>query len=67
VRIYFDCGQQDDYGFDAGASALHRLLERRGVPHEFHLYPGRHDWGYFISHLPQSMEFHSRAFGLTQK
>lgn len=67
VRIYFDCGQQDDYGFDAGASALHRLLERRGVPHEFHLYPGRHDWAYFISHLPQSMEFHSRAFGLTQK
>ncbi len=64
MKIYFDCGQQDFYGFDAGAQALHNLLASRGIPHEFHLYPGGHDWFFIVAHLPASMEFHSRAFGL---
>lgn len=63
VRIYFDCGTDDDYGFYAGAQALDRVLRTRHVPHEFHLDPGAHDWAYFASHLPGSLEFHSRAFG----
>ncbi|HXA78188.1 MAG TPA: alpha/beta hydrolase family protein [Candidatus Acidoferrales bacterium] len=65
LRIYFDCGTEDDFGFNRGAQAFHDLLVSRGIPHEFHLYPGRHDLGYFAEHLPASFEFQSRAFGLT--
>jgi S-formylglutathione hydrolase FrmB len=64
LKIYFDCGTEDNYGFDAGARALDKILTRRHIPHEFHLYPGRHDWLYFAERLPASLEFHSRAFGL---
>ena len=65
MRIYFDCGTEDDYGFNMGAQAFHDLLSSHGIPHEFHLYPGRHDEAYFAQHLPASLEFHSRAFGLS--
>jgi S-formylglutathione hydrolase FrmB len=64
LKIDFDCGTEDNYGFDAGARALDKILTRRHIPHEFHLYPGRHDWLYFAERLPASLEFHSRAFGL---
>jgi S-formylglutathione hydrolase FrmB len=66
LKIYFDCGDRDEYGFDAGTRALDKLLTARGVAHEAHIYPGGHDPRYFVEHLPASMEFHSRAFGLTQ-
>ncbi len=65
LKIYFDCGTEDEYGFDAGARALDELLNSRRVPHEFHLYPGGHGWLYVAEHLPASLEFHSRAFGLS--
>jgi S-formylglutathione hydrolase FrmB len=64
LKIYFDCGTEDSYGFYAGAEALHNTLTARHIPHEFHLYPGGHTWSYFVEHLPASFEFHSRAFGL---
>ncbi len=63
-KIYFDCGTEDDYGFNAGAQAFHDLLVAHGVPHEFHLYPGGHNWQYVAEHLAAALEFHSRAFGL---
>lgn len=64
LKIYFDCGDQDDYGFEAGASALDKTLSARKIPHEFHLYPGRHDPFYFAAHLPTSIQFHSKLFPL---
>jgi S-formylglutathione hydrolase FrmB len=63
VQIYFDCGTEDQFGFDAGAQAFHQLLTAKKIPHEFHLYPGGHDWSYFAEHFPASLKFHSRAFG----
>ena len=65
MHIYFDCGTEDDYGFNVGAQAFHELLVSRGIPHEFHLYPGGHNEAYFAQHLPASLEFESRAFGLS--
>jgi S-formylglutathione hydrolase FrmB len=62
MRIYFDCGSEDDFGFEAGATALDKLLTSRKIPHEFHLYPGRHDWSYFAAHLEASLSFHSALF-----
>ena len=62
LNIYFDCGDQDDFGFEAGAIALDKVLASRQIPHEFHIYAGRHDASYFAEHLPASLEFHSRHF-----
>ena len=67
LKIYFDCGTEDEYGFNAGAQAFHDLLDARHIPNEFHLYPGGHDWSYVAEHFPASLEFHSRAFGLAAR
>jgi S-formylglutathione hydrolase FrmB len=64
MKIYFDCGTEDQFGFDAGAQRFHDLLLAHKIPHEFHLYPGGHDWTYFAEHFPASLQFHSSAFGL---
>jgi S-formylglutathione hydrolase FrmB len=63
LKIYFDCGTEDDLGFNVGAKVFHDLLEKRGISHEFHLYPGGHDASYVAEHLPDSLAFHSKAFG----
>jgi len=62
LKIYFDCGDRDDYGFEEGAKALDKVLTARRMPHEAHIYPGRHDWQYFAEHLPDSLQFQSRGF-----
>src|SRR5580765_8556548 len=64
MSIYFNCGQDDNYGFEKGAAALHDELQKEGVKHEYHAYPGDHSLTYFLSHFAEVMEFHSRAFGL---
>lgn len=66
MRIYFDCGDQDAYRFDVGATELHEILKGRGVQHEFHIYPGGHDLTYVLRHFAASLQWHSRAFGLTK-
>ncbi len=63
LAIYFNCGEEDDFGFEVGAQALHRLLLSEGIKHEFHLYPGTHSPEYFLAHLGETLEFHSREFG----
>ncbi len=62
--IYFNCGQDDNYGFETGAAALHEELQKEGVKHEYHSYPGDHSLTYFLAHFEEVMEFHSKAFGL---
>jgi S-formylglutathione hydrolase FrmB len=64
LAIYFNCGQDDNYGFEKGAAALHEQLQKEGVKHEYHPYPGDHSLSYFLAHFTEVMEFHSRAFGL---
>jgi enterochelin esterase family protein len=61
--IYINCGQQDEYGFAEGATAMHKQLTAEKIPHEFHLYPGGHNAEYFLSHLGETIEFHWKAFG----
>ena len=62
LRIYFDCGSEDDFGFEIGAAALDKILNSRRIPHEFHLYSGGHNWVYVAEHLPALLQFHSRVF-----
>ena len=64
VAIYFNCGQDDNYGFEKGAAALHDELEKEKVNHDYRPYPGDHSLNYFLSHFAEVMEFHSKEFGL---
>jgi S-formylglutathione hydrolase FrmB len=62
LSIYFNCGNDDDFGFEKGATELHRQLQAESIQHEFHLYPGNHGSEYFLAHLAETMTFHSRVF-----
>ncbi len=65
--IYFNCGSEDNYGFEKGAAALHEELLKEHIKHEYHLYPGDHSIAYFLSHFGEVLEFHSKAFGLGER
>ncbi len=62
LAIYFNCGQNDDYGFEKGAAALDKQLTAEGVKHEYHPYPGDHSLNYFLLHMGETMEFHWKVF-----
>lgn len=62
LKIYFDCGDQDDFGFDAGTKDLDKLLTARHIPHTAHIYPGRHNWQFVAQHLEDSLKGVSEAF-----
>ncbi len=63
MKIYFDVGNNDDFGFEQGAQQLHQLLTSRGIPNEFHIYPGHHDPQFVIRHFGEVMEFQWKAIG----
>jgi S-formylglutathione hydrolase FrmB len=67
MALYFNCGHDDNYGFEKGAAALHEELAKLGVKHDYRPYPGDHSVSYFLAHFAEVMQFHSRAFGLTQR
>ena len=67
LAIYFNCGQDDNYGFEKGAELLHDELKKEGVKHEYHAYEGDHSFNYFMSHFDEVMEFHSKAFAKASK
>jgi len=67
TKIYFDCGTEDSYGFNRGASELDQALNSLMIPHEFHLYPGGHNISYLLAHRGASYEFHWRVFESAHK
>jgi len=62
MKIYFDCGTEDEYGFYDGLKALDDTLTKASYPHESHLYPGVHGWDFAKQHIEQSLLFHWKAF-----
>jgi S-formylglutathione hydrolase FrmB len=64
VAIYFNCGQDDNYGFEKGAAAMHEQLQKEKLQHEYRSYPGDHSLSYFLEHFAEVIEFHSQAFGV---
>ena len=67
TKIYFDCGTEDSYGFNRGASEMDQALNSLKIPHEFHLYPGGHSVSYLLAHREASYEFHWRVFDSAHK
>jgi S-formylglutathione hydrolase FrmB len=63
MKIYFNVGNNDDYGFEQGAERLDQLLKSRGIPHESHIYPGRHDAQFVVRYFPDVLQFQWRAIG----
>jgi enterochelin esterase family protein len=57
MKIYFDVGDQDHYGFTPPNKAFDEKLNKVGLAHEFHVFPGRHGWEYMISVADHSYEF----------
>src|SRR5262249_44218284 len=52
--IYLDCGQDDSSIGDN--RALHARLDSLHIAHTYSEYPSGHDWGYWRTHLAQSLE-----------
>ncbi|MGO9305035.1 MAG: alpha/beta hydrolase [Candidatus Korobacteraceae bacterium] len=63
MKIYFNVGNNDDYGFEQGAEELDKLLKSRGIPHEFHIYPGGHAAEFVQSHFGDVVLFQWNAIG----
>lgn len=62
LNIYVDCGDHDNFGFDAGTRQLDKLLSERRVPHVVHIYPGQHDFRFVAQHLLEALEFDAHGF-----
>lgn len=60
VRWYIDCGD-DDFLYE-GNSLLHITLRKRGIPHEYRVRDGAHNWTYWRQSLPEVLRFVSEAF-----
>jgi putative tributyrin esterase len=58
LKLYFDCGDEDRYGFEEGAQLLDKTLTANGFPHEFHLRSGNHGWSYLGQYMKYALLFH---------
>jgi putative tributyrin esterase len=57
--LYLDCGDED-YLIESNRR-FHAHLEALGVPHDYHEFPGVHDWDYWDRHIRDSLEHHCTA------
>lgn len=62
LKIYFDCGDHDRYGFNEGAELLDKELTAKDFPHEFVLRPGDHGWDYLNQYMKFPLLFHWNYF-----
>lgn len=62
LKVYFDVGEQDRYGFQESNKALDSAMTKAGLEHEFHVFPGNHGWEYMISVADHSYGFLWKSF-----
>jgi enterochelin esterase-like enzyme len=60
VRYYIDCGD-DDFLY-RGNSNLHIIMRERGIPHEYRVREGSHNWTYWRTHITTGLEFIGNSF-----
>ena len=60
VRWYIDCGD-DDFLYESNSLA-HIALKKRGIPHEYRVRDGDHNWSYWRSALPDVLSFITEHF-----
>lgn len=67
LKIYFDCGTRDRYGFHEPNLAFHKLLQKRKIQHEWRsVEGGRHGNDYNADQLPHSLAFIAAAWSQRQ-
>ncbi|MGH9945360.1 MAG: alpha/beta hydrolase, partial [Pyrinomonadaceae bacterium] len=57
LKIYFDVGDADRYGFAAGNARLARELTAAGVAHTYTLAPGGHGWAFLVDRGEPALTF----------
>jgi S-formylglutathione hydrolase FrmB len=57
LKIYFDVGDQDRYGFEKGAAFLDEILDKENYPHTYALRPGGHGWEFLDQYMQHSLRF----------
>ena len=60
VRWYIDCGD-DDFLYQ-GNSLIHIAMRKKGIPHEYRVRDGKHNWTYWRTALPEVLKFVSEGF-----
>ncbi len=57
LKIYFDIGESDRYGFERGNAQLSAVLKAAGVAHEYTLAPGAHGWSFLVDRSEPAFVF----------
>ena len=60
LNIIFDCGV-DDFFYEVNCN-LHEKLMKEGIPHDFYVRPGAHNWRYWNNSIKYQMLFFSNCF-----
>lgn len=60
LKIIFDCGS-GDFFFKVN-NALHEKLMQAGIPHDYYVRPGIHNWAYWTNSIQYQMLFFSNCF-----
>lgn len=60
VAWYIACG--DDDALSPNNAQIHIELKELGIPHEFRMQNGKHDWEYWRAVMPETFEFVSSHF-----
>lgn len=64
IRYYIDCGDRD--GLLEGNFQAHKIMQEKGMKHEFRVRGGSHNWQYWRTALPEVLGFVSGAFRRNQ-
>ncbi len=59
-RIWLDCGWEDP--MRDTVEALHGALLARSLAHDYHLWPGGHNGGYWTAHVDDYLAFYGRGW-----
>lgn len=64
LNIIIDCGTEDFF-YEVNCN-LHDKLMKEGIPHEFYVRPGRHNWPYWRNSIKYQMLYFSTCFEKAQ-
>jgi len=62
LKLYFDCGDHDRYGFLEGNQLLDQILTEQHFAHQFVVRDGDHGWSYEEDYMHFALQFHNQEF-----
>lgn len=60
IDVYLDCGDEDEGRFYLGCEKLHRILSKKGMKSQYHLFKGKHDLEYISSNVKKYLLFYGK-------